>query len=36
MVDVNEFKCLLEDYQNKCFAKKGNYWDLSEEIFGRI
>ena len=34
--DVNEFKCLLEDYKNKCFAKKGNYWELSEEIFGRI
>ena len=21
---------------NKCFDKKGNYWELSEEIFGRI
>ena len=36
MVDVNEFKCLLKDYKNKCFDEKGNYWELSEEIFGRI
>ena len=34
--DIDSFKCRLEDYKKNCFDKKGNYWELSEEIFKRI
>ena len=34
--NVNDFKTNLEYYKKNCFAKKGNYWELSEEIFDRI
>ena len=34
--DVDEFKINLENYKLKRFDMKGNYWELSEEIFSRI
>lgn len=34
--DVNKFKVKLENYKNERMSMKGNYWELSNEIFDRI
>ena len=33
---LNCFKANLESHKSKCRDPRGNYWTLSEEIFGRI
>ena len=34
--DVKNFKQNLETYKQKCFEMKGNYWEISDEVFNRI
>ena len=34
--NVVDFKIRLESYKKDNISKKGNYWDLSDEIFSRI
>ena len=34
--DVKNFKRNLETYKQKCFEMKGNYWEISDEVFNRI
>ena len=34
--NVVDFKIRLESYKKDNISKKGNYWDLSGEIFNRI
>ena len=30
------YKRNLETYKQKCFEMKGNYWEISDEVFNRI
>ena len=34
--DVDKFKNKLENFKKERFEVKGNYWKLSDGIFGRI